>query len=680
MEQTYLSSVPNRSTQPGTPTMDPQPIIGRDHNKFDLSHSNYLTARYGEVTPFFAFDTVEGDKVPFGSSHEIRSFTMTAPLMSRIRMCKDYFSVPMPAMLRRNWEIIYRTPKRGDDVPANCGLSVDFRTTGSGLTGYLKELLSNIIESANYVKANQQIKGKHLVNFIQYHFFAESILSAGSLLNLLGYHAHTCCRYQMPDQPEQEFNYDDIADKIYAAFKKTDIRVTVPAGDTTKIYRYVGTMYHDTQKLGIQVNFHRIIDVLRNNLTASVVIPDSAAPIMDDFWNEFQVAVESIKDNHQPFNYERLIAYQAVCSQFFSNDNIDNLYTFQLYEDNAYSLVRPYLNQNALTFTYNGVQKYYDTFSGAVFLDVLKGLYTKDPTGFAVSSIHRQRLAYMNAIFGMRKSLRYADYFNGARTSPLAVGDVNAPVVGNKVSAIDMTQNILMQRFLNAVMKVGSRLEEYAKGIFGANVGPDYHEPKFVSHSVFSVGANEVDNTADNQGNIVQTLRSTGDKFEFEVDFDIPSILIGVCYFDSPLVYTRNADKAFFKTDRYDKFNPMLQNIGDQPIIGQELNLARIDDDYFGYAPRYSEYKSKVSTASGGFVKMLPAWAFVSDNDNSGIVSGSDDIVSIDSDFIRSNPAEFDRFYSSLHGTALGTYFHFIIRFDNTCQPLRPMEYASTIL
>lgn len=683
MEQTYLSNTPNGAVQPGAGVMSPQPPIGRDHNKFDLSNSNYLTARYGEVTPFFYLDTVERDKVPFGSSHEIRSYTMTAPLMSRIRMCKDYFSVPLPAMLRRNWDIIYRTPKRGEDVPANTGLSIDFSKQGVGFAGMVKMNLSNMVEGLNArlsLSSTAGITSQHLMDFLRMHFFAESIFSAGSLLNVLGYHAHTCVRYVMDGV---EKNYDDISEKIYASIKKVDIKLTIKTSqNTSKVYYYRGTEKHfNEEPLSIKINFHRMLDLLRDNITAAwVSVSDTdCTSVFTEFWNEYQVAVNSISDNKSPFNYECLIAYQAICSQFFTNDNVDNLYTFQLYEDNAYSFLRNNLSDSELTFTYNGVKKYYDTYSGAILLAVL-GKIVGYGGNFVLGTPGKQYLAYLSSIFSFKKSLRYADYFNGARTSPLAVGDVSAPVVGNKVSAIDVTKNILMQRFLNAVAKVGSRFEEYARGIFGANPGPDYHEPKFVSHSVFNVGANEVDNTAENQGNIVQTLRSTGDKFEFELDFDIPSILMGVCYFDSPLVYTRNAERAFFKVDRYDRFNPMLQNIGDQPIYGQELNLARVDDDYFGYAPRFTEYKTRVSMASGGFVKMLPAWAFISDNDNSGIVSGSDDIVSIDSDFIRSNPAEFDRFYSSLTGSSLAGYFHFIIRFDNTCQPLRPMEYASTIL
>lgn len=684
MEQTYLSTTPNKGLQPGASVMDAVPPIGRDHNKFELSYANYLTARYGEITPFFAMEAVERDKVPFGSSHEIRSYTMSAPLMSRIRMCKDYFSVPKPAMLRRNWDIIYRTPKRGDDVPMNAGLSIKFTAQNTSLIQTIKSRMTKMVTALEKCVSDTSFTSIKLAGFLKYHFFLESILSPGSLLNVMGYHAHTYCRYTIGNGPER--NYDDFAENLYAELKKCDMKITITYGSTKKVYYYVGSEYHFTSTpLGIRVDFHRMLDLLRNNLTAEsqIGIDSGANAVLASIITEFGLVINSLPNNFADFNYERLIAYQAVASQFFTNDNVDNLYTFELYEQNAYALSKVALSSSssAYEFTYNGTQRLFDTYSGSIVNAILKKLYaSQSTTDFNVSTTDNYVLAYLNTIFGFRKSLRYSDYFNGARTSPLAVGDVNAPVVSSKVSAIDITKNILMQRFLNAVAKVGSRFEEYAKGIFGANPGPDYHEPKFVCHSVFNVGANEVDNTAENQGNIVQTLRSTGDKFEFELDYDIPSILIGVCYFDSPLVYSRNADRAFFKTDRYDEFNPMLQNIGDQPILAQELNVARIDDDHFGYAPRYTEYKTRVSVASGGFVKNLPAWAFISDNDNSGIVSGSDDVVSIDSDFIRSNPAEFDRFYSALTGSSLSSYFHFILRFDNTCRPLRPMEYASTIL
>ena len=71
----------------------------------------------------------------------------------------------------------------------------------------------------------------------------------------------------------------------------------------------------------------------------------------------------------------------------------------------------------------------------------------------------------------------------------------------------------------------------------------------------------------------------------------------------------------------------------------------------------------------------LPSWAFVTDNSD-GNPSGSN----IDPDYIRSSPSEFDRFYKSLTGYSLATYFHFITFNTNIVAPYRQMVYAPEIL
>lgn len=685
-ESQFLPQTPGNATNPGAAVMETQPTVGRTHNKFNLSHQNYLTARYGDVTPFFAFDGVEQDSVPFSSQHEIRSYTMQAPLMSTLKLNKDYFSVPIPALLRKNYDDIYKTPARGSDVPLLARLSLPMSAVGDhSLMYYVSEFAKKV---GGQIKGVTDVSANVLVSIVRYVHFLESILSPGSLLNVLGCHAHTCCRFDMSynGRVTHDCCFDDALEIFYAELSKFTMKLSVSYGGNTKLYCYVGTADNAVEQVtgSIKVSFSRFMSLVRDNVLSSftVLYPVGVGTFPMTELVPLSDALVSVVDNGQPFNYTFLVAYQAVCAQFYTNDKVDNLYTWQLYEQSARSLlINAGITEDteSWVFDYNGDLREYDTFSGS-FVKWALAKVLASATLSGMSGVTLMPYAYLNYLFGFRHSLRFADYFNGSRTSPLAVGDVDAPVVGNKVSAVDTTKSILMQRFLSAVMKVGQRFQDFKKGIYGGNYMPDYHEPKFISHSVFTVGANEVDNTSENQGNVVQTLRSGADKYEFKVDLEVQSIIIGVCSFECPLVYARNAYKEFFKESREDVFNPFLQNIGDQEVLPQELNFARIDTTPFGFVGRHMEYKTKVSIASGGFVRNLPAWAFISDTNNSGIVSGTDDIVVIDEDFIRSNPSEFDRFYGYLTGRTLSSYFHFILRFDNDCQPVRPMEYNPSIL
>ena len=124
------------------------------HSKFDLSYHNFLTTSYGEITPFFRMEGVPGDKITLRNSHKVRSYTLKSPLMSDVFMQKDYFAVPMEAILPINWNKVFTNPVVGDDVDAsqvNCvanpllpdyDLSLDIASinscfaTGAAAAGY----------------------------------------------------------------------------------------------------------------------------------------------------------------------------------------------------------------------------------------------------------------------------------------------------------------------------------------------------------------------------------------------------------------------------------------------------------------------------------------------------------------------------------------------------------------
>lgn len=98
----------------------------RSHSKFDLSKHIFGTYRFGELAPTYVMECVPKDKNPLRSRHNIRSYTMKAPLMQDVSMFKDSFAVPMRAILPLNWEKLYTNPVIGDDVVAgNVGTTVE---------------------------------------------------------------------------------------------------------------------------------------------------------------------------------------------------------------------------------------------------------------------------------------------------------------------------------------------------------------------------------------------------------------------------------------------------------------------------------------------------------------------------------------------------------------------------
>ena len=271
---------------------------------------------------------------------------------------------------------------------------------------------------------------------------------------------------------------------------------------------------------------------------------------------------------------------------------------------------------------------------------------------------------------------------------PLAVGDYTAPVVANEVSAIDMTEATLAQRFLHAVNSVRNTIRGYAQMLYGVQPDDVPVEPKFVAHKVVDLVADMVTNTAEDQGQIQINMNLHTSLPAFDIHLNQESVILGLSYYDALSLYPAYRSPFANKYERDDYFNPMLQNIGDQPIkticlasgfvnSGLSLSIGSI----FGYLQNDAEYKQMVSVARGGFaVNDLPSWAYIRRFDNDYQLSTEDpqDLV-ISSRFIRNQSSEFDEFFKSLSGNGV-QYYHFICSYVNEIVTTAPMEYVSGVL
>lgn len=647
---------PNNSTQP-TKAVNRQGVnVPRTHNTFDMSYFNYMTMQFGKYTPFFAMEGVAGDNLPFSSTHEVRSLPMSSPFLSQLKLNKDCFLVPMQSILPNTWEYIFKTPAQGDDVPddANCLFPLH------GVAGQNNENV-RVAEKlfANYLQAPNEDK-------ILWLLMLESFFSQGSLLAQLGCHYNPIIRVMDITYSFDEY-FDLVIRNIQLSFYLND-RYYTTAPDTVETI----TMH---QALSLLRSYGGEVENLELMITGDG----------DCFFNSEVTEVtnlplyETEEDPGAKINLSRLFAYQLSCSQFYVNPQVDYLYNSQLYRDNIFTLYSNILDSVGIVpvtkfFDMNGIKVPYDYLSEHYISNALRYILVG---GASVQS----SFDYWMALFGHRETLRFGDYFTDSRTRPLAVGSdaISVNSDGN-VSVVDVSKSIVYQRFRNAVVKLGNNFGDYLRGIFGTTPSPDYHFPKFICHQDFDVNGFEVANqTGTNQGNIVTNLSTRDDTFQFNIEVDMPCVVIGIAYFSVPRVYMQTKERHFFHRNRYDIFNPMLQYIGDQIVFNVERTDQRPLNEIFGYQSRNNEYKQRYSVASGGFVTKLPAWTFVSDSIFNPVVD-----ITIENtqgpDYIRAHDYEFNRFFASLSGYSLANAFHYIMVFNNKCVCNRPMEVNPNIL
>lgn len=655
---------PNAATQP-TKAVNRQGVsVPRSHNTFDMSYFMYKTQHYGTLEPFFVMEGVAGDKIPLQSSHDVRTFPMSSPFLSKLKLNKDYFMVPMQAILPNSWEYIFKNPSQGDDVPedAYCRLSLE------ALFIQLHTFQAKCIDSFTDTQ-NGQIAFR---NYLGATLLLDIIFSSGGLLYNLGYNTSRVAKIKSNDGTV--YSFDQFLDICYGYIDIRSFSITLDG----KVFNYVSDASKQ-DNTHTYVSKHQIIDLLRQYfpyITSSDIVLNQG-----QLARKFYYLQESFLTD---VDLSRVFAYQLACYQYYVNPQVDFIYNSQLWRDNLFTLIANALSSvggdlSPVTFSINGISVVYD-FTSKRYLNFLFDLF---PAMSATETTFKHAFSVYSFVFGYNSALKFGDYFTDSRTRPYAPGDMNAPVVANNVSAIDITKSISMQRFLNSVVRLGNNFGDYLRGIFGTTPSPDYHFPKFISHQEFDISGFEVANTSDSQGNLVTNLKSQDDKFAFEVEVDMPCILIGISYFVMPSVYSQTIDRHFFHLDRFDMFNPMLQFIGDQPVNYKELTTyyynAGGSDDTFGYQSRFAEYKQRYSIAAGGFSDNLPAWAYVVDK----VIGSERNILPFTKQspyFIRCLASDFDRFLSGLTGNSLAHDFHFIVVYNNKCVCNRPMEVNPNIL
>lgn len=676
----HTNDSPNRATQPSKSVNQTGVSIPRSYNTFDMSYPHFKSQKFGQYEPFFVMEGVPGDRIPFSNSHNVRSLPFSAPILSPMTLHKDYFMVPNYAIQPFTWDYIYRNPSQGDDVPADSQNIFPFFTSfGTPFFRDLLDSLSSIVDGYD----DSTDDGNRVLLLL---LIAEKFFSQGSLLYNLGYKLNV--RFSYDDSANLSF--DQLFDRLIQGYSTIRVSMQFDGPDNTIVRRtFIDDEILREDDSDVYVDRYTIISLMRNHIANIVDISSSLCTSGSLSYSNLPSP-----DLHDPsWRMDRICAYQLACSQYYVNTAVDFIYNAQLYRDNFLANLRDAYTTitteelSIAFFQMNGISIQYDTFS-LYYYQTLVDLITRisyslndrDPD-FIGPAI--QVTSLVDYLFGFRESLKFGDYFNDSRTQPLAYGEAGSDKVAvfdDGVSVIDMSQKIILQRFRNAVVKVGNNGGDYQRAIFGEELPPDYHIPKFIIHTEFGINGEEISNTtSDDQGNIVTNLKSGEDSFAFDIDVNIPCVIIGMSHISMPRLYMQTKERPFFHVDRYDFFNPMLQYFGDQEVYAIEHSDKDTSLSVFAYNSRNAEYKQRYGQVSGAFAGSLKAWSFVTDAmDNAlrEIVITSH----LSPESIRAHDFEFNRFLARLAGYSLGEGFHFIIMYNNKCVCNRPMEVNPSTL
>lgn len=654
----------------------------RKHSTFDLSRYIFGTHRFGQYNINFYGETVGDDSIPVRSSDVIDSYTLKAPLMQDISKTKEYFMVPRQAILPINWDKIERLPALGDDVDASL-----VNSTFTNFEIYIGSLCSLY---SNYSSSDYAEPSFAFDSFIKRLLFLEYFFSNGSLLSATGCHLSSLIAFT----PSSYISGSYISFDRFFDIAISSIVETISNFEGDSIYlTFDNISYPILGEHGI--SFHRVLELCRDNFNFSftgseIILEQIVSSSIDSLVSTYSIVdVGNQTDegvSNVNFSIDRCASYQLVCSHFFSNDSVDYIYSADLWRQNMRSLAYSFISDDIghwPYFTYNGVKTDYDVLSASVMKLILSdAIDWFDSTG-KINSVN-----YWINLLSWRRSLRFQDYFTGAKTRPLAPGDFSVAVDNNKVDVVNITKNIAFQRLANNVNRIGNRIEDWLEKIIGVGkVQPDYHNPMWLASTrstIYAVKSENSNNASvENLPNITTSANFNGrdSEYEFTIHADRSCVIIGITYYDIRRAYSDGIDRMLSHVDRFDGFIPDMQFIGDQDIKGQELSVLASDVP-ISYTLRNMEYKQVHDEAYGGFVENLPGFAFLYGYER--VFNSFGDLLNlnfqISPEFIRSRGDEFDKFYTSLTGYSNASYFHFIVKTYNEVNANRPMVYAPQIL
>lgn len=199
----------------------------------------------------------------------------------------------------------------------------------------------------------------------------------------------------------------------------------------------------------------------------------------------------------------------------------------------------------------------------------------------------------------------------------------------------DLRTALALQRWLERNARGGTRYVEYIFAHFGV-VSPDarLQRAEFIGGNVTPIQISEVLQTSATTSDSTPLGVPAGSAYSAGINQPIRyharehGILMCVTSLMFDNVYSSGADRDTFKFDRFDYFTPSFQNIGEQAIYKRELGPTSNNEEVFGYAPRYEEYRVAHNRVHGDMRTSLDFWH---------LARGFDDAPSLNQAFIQSN-------------------------------------------
>lgn len=560
-------------------------------NSFDLSHRNLFTAKVGELLPCFVQELNPGDSVKVTSSY----FTRTAPLQSnaftRLRENVQYFFVPYSSL----WKYF------GSQV-----LNMTKNANGGDISRIASSLVGNQKVTTQMPCVNYKTLHAYLLKFIN-RTSVGSDGTVGSEFNRGCYrHAESAKLLQLlgyGNFPEQFANFKVNNDKNNNSglnFKDVSYKNS-PYLSIFRLLAYQKIcndhyLYRQWQPYNASLCN---VDYLSPNTSSLLNIDDALLAIPDDPIKSDKLNLLDMRFSNLPLDYFTGV---LPTSQFGSEGVVN-------------------LNLGSGTFTASG-STLGATYNGASRVASESGdfLPSQSPLTLGIDGNSQLESRKSDSVDLLQLQSQHTHRFSGSLSASANLsGDLSIIALRNALAA---------QKYKEIQLANDVDFASQVEAHFGIKPDDKNENSIFIGGSSSMININEQINqnlSGDNkatygaapQGNGSASIKYTAKTY---------GVVIGIYRCTPVLDFAHlGIDRTLFKTDASDFVIPEMDSIGMQQTFrcevaapapfNDEFQAFRVGDgtspdmsETYGYAPRYSEYKTSYDRFNGAFCHSLKSW------------------------------------------------------------------------
>lgn len=206
--------------------------------------------------------------------------------------------------------------------------------------------------------------------------------------------------------------------------------------------------------------------------------------------------------------------------------------------------------------------------------------------------------------------------YNSSDTALLGSADLSK--ASGMATMRDLRRAEAVEEFEEADGRFGNRYPENTLGQFGVYT-PDSRLPRcqFLGSTSQTVGFGEIPQTSETGDTPLGTLAGKGTSYNpsflFKQRFTMHGFVVVFTSITVQAMYEQGIHPMFSRFDRTEYAWPRYARLGEEPLYTKEICAVTsgVDEDtVFGYAPRYSTYKSDTGSIHGQMKTTLNYWTF----------------------------------------------------------------------